>query len=83
MNGTLAAALITRAGMRREEGGWAAPDGRPTSADAEALRALVALAARPARVGRVARPGVTAVSFARLHRRVAVGSLRRPSRPPA
>lgn len=46
VNRGLAAALIRRAGMRREGGEWVAPDGRHTSADAEALNwALVAIAA--------------------------------------
>jgi hypothetical protein len=46
VNRGLAAALIRRAGFRREGGEWIAPDGRRTSADAEALNwALVAIAA--------------------------------------
>lgn len=46
VNRALAAALIRRAGFRREGGEWIAPDGRRTSADAEALNwALVAIAA--------------------------------------
>jgi hypothetical protein len=46
VNRGLAAALIRRAGFRLEGGEWIAPDGRHTSADAEALNwALVAIAA--------------------------------------
>lgn len=46
VNRALAAALIRRAGFRREGEEWVAPDGRRTSADAEALNwALVAIAA--------------------------------------
>ncbi|MBN9624211.1 MAG: hypothetical protein J0H06_14900 [Actinobacteria bacterium] len=46
VNRGLAAALIRRAGFRREGGEWIAPDDRRTSADAEALNwALVAIAA--------------------------------------
>jgi hypothetical protein len=46
VNRGLAAALIGRAGFLRESGGWIAPDGRRTSADAEALNwALVAIVA--------------------------------------
>lgn len=46
VNRGLAAALIRRAGFLREGGEWVAPDGRRTSADAEALNwALVAIAA--------------------------------------
>jgi hypothetical protein len=46
VNRALAAALIRRAGFNREGGEWIAPDGRRTSADAEALGwALVAIAA--------------------------------------
>jgi len=46
----LAAALIRRAGMRREDREWVAPDGRHTAADAEALNwALVTIAAEERR----------------------------------
>lgn len=46
VNRGLAAVLIRRAGMRREDREWVAPDSRRTSADAEALNwALVAIAA--------------------------------------
>ncbi len=46
VNRALAAALIRRAGFRREGEEWVAPDGGRTSADAEALAwALVAIAA--------------------------------------
>lgn len=46
VNRALAAALIRRAGFGREGGEWIAPDGRRTSADAEALNwALVVIAA--------------------------------------
>jgi hypothetical protein len=46
VNRALAAALIRRAGFRRESEEWVAPDGRRTPADAEALNwALVAIAA--------------------------------------
>lgn len=46
VNGGLALALITRSGLRREEGEWISPDGRRTSAIAEAvLWALLQIAA--------------------------------------
>jgi hypothetical protein len=37
VNGGLALALITRSGLRQEEGAWVSPDGRRTSAIAEAV----------------------------------------------
>jgi hypothetical protein len=47
VNGGLALALITRSGLRREEGEWVSPDGRRTSAIAEAvLWALLRIATR-------------------------------------
>jgi hypothetical protein len=45
VNGDLALALIRRSGLRREDGGWVSPDGRRTTAIAEAvLLALLQLA---------------------------------------
>jgi hypothetical protein len=38
VNGDLALALITRSGLRREEGEWVSPDGRRTAVIAEAVR---------------------------------------------
>jgi hypothetical protein len=37
VNGGLAAPLIHRSGLRREEGEWVRPDGRRTAAIAEAV----------------------------------------------
>lgn len=46
LNGDLALALIRRSGLRREEGEWVGPDGRRTTAIAEAvLWALLRIAA--------------------------------------